>query len=281
MASSGITVTFPATTSSNYPNFAQLYASRLDYELGTNDSAVLFTTVRRKACINEGLREFADLTECWQRESTITCSNGVATYNLLSTVNVPGADFLRITGDGPTFRYTDAAGAITYVAGDDLPRRQEPWLNAAEPGWQGSTGATTPSAWYLSGKGVQFSLGLVPPPSIGTSASAAVVLPYLARPSSLVDDIHVAFTDTNGMTRGDLVPYHQAFVHFAAHRLELLRKDTGASDRQLQKFLGYVQRFLQAQRQPAGQTIRPARFYFRDAARRRDEASGLRAPWWR
>ena len=68
----------------------ELYADRLDYELGTNDSAVLFTTARRKASINDGLREFADLTECWVRASTIVCSNGVAQYNLHSTVNVPG-----------------------------------------------------------------------------------------------------------------------------------------------------------------------------------------------
>jgi len=69
--------------------FETLYSDLLDYELGTNDSAVLFTTARRKASVNEGLREFADLTECWTRESTITCSNGVATYSLMSTVNIP------------------------------------------------------------------------------------------------------------------------------------------------------------------------------------------------
>ena len=44
--------------------FSSLYSARLDRELGTDDSTVLFTTARRKAAINEGQAEFADLTEC-------------------------------------------------------------------------------------------------------------------------------------------------------------------------------------------------------------------------
>ena len=45
-------------------------------------------------------------------------------------------------------------------------------------------------------------------------------------------------------------------------------------------FLGYVQRYIQAKRNPAGETIRPARSYFTRASRRDDQA-GLRAAWWR
>ena len=37
-------------------------------------------------------------------------------------------------------------------------------------------------------------------------------------------------------------PFH-GFVHYAAHQLEKLRRDEQASDRQLQKFLGYVQQY--------------------------------------
>lgn len=282
MASSGIIITFPETTSSNYPNFGRLYMSQLDYELGTSDSAVLFTTARRKACVNEALREFADLTECWVRESTITCSNAVATYSFNSTVNIPSADFVRLTAEGPTFRYTDASSYVTYTAGNDWPRRDEAWLNAQEPGWRQSTGSQTPSAWYLTANNGALALGVYPPPSVTTSVSAAILLPYVARPSSMVDDTHVPFTDTQGVTRSDLVPYHQALVHYAAHKLELLRKDREASDRQMQKFLGYVQRFVQQRRQPAGQTIRPAKSYFGGSRRRSgDDLTGLRAPWWR
>lgn len=262
--------------------FETLYSDRLDYELGTNDSNVLFTTARRKACINEGLREFADLTECWTRESTITCSNAVATYSLNSTVNVPNLDFLRVTADGPTYKYTDSSSNVTYVAGDDLPRRQEPWLNVEEPGWPASTGATFPTAWYLRNQDGDIALGLYPPPTVSTLGSGVVMLPYVARPSSLVSSAAVPFTDTAGVTRSDLRPYHQALVHYAAHKLELLRKDTEASDRQMQKFLGYVQRFMQQKRKPAGDQVRPARNYFaRSHGRLRDDVGAVRQPWWR
>jgi len=262
------------------PTFLDLYATRLDYELGTNDSNVLFTTARRKNSLNEGLREFADLTECWERESTIAVLTTQGTYNLNSSLVIPKQDFVRVTADGPTYRYTDASSYTTYLAGDDLPRRDMPWLNAHQPGWPQSSGATSPQSWYLNAQDGALQLGFYPPPSLSTGSTAAIVLPYVARPSSLTDDTSVPFTDTAGQTRSDLLPFHQAAVHFAASRLELLRKDTGASDRQLQKFLGYVQRYIQAKRKPGGETIRPARSYFSRASRR-GEATGLRAPWWR
>ena len=263
--------------------FETLYSDLLDYELGTNDSAVLFTTVRRKAAINEGLREFADLTECWVRESTITCSNAVPTYSLTSTLTFPGTDFVRLTADGPTFRYTDSSSNVTYAHGEGFPRRDEVWLNSEEAGWRSSTGAQTPSAWYLTAQDGSLSLGLYPPPTVSSGSSAVLLLPYVARPSSLVSTAAVPFTGTDGVTRLDLRPYHQAFVHYAAHKLELLRKDREASDRQMQKFLGYVQRFVQQKRDPSGKTIRPLRNYFAGARARRhgDDLSGLRAPWWR
>jgi hypothetical protein len=277
--------TITASTNGRRKHFVELYATALDYELGTNDSAVLFTTARRKASINEGLREFADLTECWVRESTITVYSTQALYNLTSTAVVPAMDFLRLTADGPTYRYTDAANYVTYIAGDDLPRRDPPWLNAHEPGWPASTGTTYPQSWYLEARDGSLNVGLYPPPSLSTGSTAALLLPYIARPSSLIDDTSVPFTDTNtGLVRTDLMPFHQATVHYAAHRLELLRKDTEASDRQLQKFLGYVQRYIQAKRKPAGETIRPARSYFSKARARRlgsDDLTGLLAPWWR
>lgn len=261
--------------------FVDLYATHLDYELGTNDSNVLFTTARRKATVNQGLREFADLTECWTRESTIAVVSDQADYNLMSTLVIPGGDFLRVEAVGPQFRLTDGGGNVTVLAGADLPRRQEPWLDAAEPGWRGaSTGATYPMYWKIDAQAGAVNLAFYPAPTIGTASTAVVRLPYVARPSSLVDDTSVPYTDAAGVTRQDLGPYHQALVHYAAHRLELLRKDDAASDRQLQKFLGYVQRFIQAKRQPAGQTIRPARAYFTRAHRGGDDG-GLRAPWWR
>lgn len=267
--------------------FESLYSDRLDYELGTNDSAVLFTTARRKACINEGLREFADLTECWVKTATIPCTSAGAVYALDSTAHVPGLDFVRLTAEGPTFSRTDSASSVTsYVAGKDFPRRDPQWLNSEEPGWQQSSGALTPSAWMLTTTedGAQ-AIQLYPRPTLttGSSGNGVLSVPYVARPSSLVSTSAVPFTDSNGVVRQDLRPYHQAIVHYAAHKLELLRRDTEASDRQMQKFLGYVQRFIQQKRKPEGGQIRPARSYFRRAGQRHgsDDLTGLRATWWR
>jgi len=260
--------------------FERLYSDQLDYELGGNDSVVLFTTARRKAAINEGLREFADQTECWTRTATITCSNAVGTYNLTSTGNVPGGDFVRLAVDGPEYRYTDASSNVTYTHGDDLPRRDIEWLNAHESGWRDSTGAITPQSYYLEAEGGALNLGLYPPPTISTATAGVLSVPYVARPSSLVDSTSIPYTDTAGVTRTDLLPYHQAAVHYAAHQLEKLRKDDAASDRQLTKFLAYVTRFVNAQRKKGGESIRPARSYFSRARDGRGDG-GPRAPWWR
>ena len=261
--------------------FERLYSDLLDYELGTSDSAVLFTTARRKSAINDGLREFADLTECWQKQATIPAISGQAVYALTSTGNVPRADFSRITAEGPTYRYTDATGLQTYHAGDDFPRRPATWLNVETPGWPASTGTQFPEAWFVDTQDGAVNLTVTPPPSLSTGSTAVILLPYVAQPSSLVSTAAVPFTDTAGVTRSDLRPYHQALVHFAAHRLELLRKDRDASDRQMAKFMGFVQRFLQAMKAPAGTQIRPARNYFSGArARRVDPSLGPRSPWW-
>lgn len=264
--------------------FETLYAGQLDYELGSNDSVVLFTTARRKAAVNEGLREFAELTECWTRSATVTCSNAVGAYNLTSTVNVPGGDFVRLAVDGPEYRYTDASSNVTYTHGDDLPRRDVEWLNAHESGWRDSTGAITPQSYYLDADGGALSLGLYPPPTLSTTSTSgpygALIVPYVARPSSLVDSTSIPYTDTSGVTRTDLVPFHQAIVHYAAHQLEKLRKDDAASDRQLTKFLAYVTRYVQSTRKKGGESIRPARSYF-TAARNGRGDGGPRAPWWR
>lgn len=262
-------------------NFETLYAGQLDYELGGNDSVVLFTTARRKAAINAGLREFSELTECWTRTASITCSNAVATYSLTSTSNIPAGDFVRLCVDGPEYQYTDASSNVTYTHGDDLPRRDVEWLNAHESGWRDSTGAITPQSYYLDQDGGSMSLGLYPPPTISTGTAGVLNVPYVARPSSMTSTSAIPYTDTSGAVRSDLEPYHQALVHYAAHQLEKLRKDTEASDRQLTKFIGYVTRYLQNTRKKGGESLRPARSYFSTARSRSRNDDGPRACWWR
>lgn len=250
--------------------FADLYMGQLDHELGTNDSNTLFTTSRRKHAVNEALRDFADLTECYVKTSTITCSNGVGEYNLLSTVNVPSGDFVRLAQQPPEYQHTDVSSNVTYVTGDDFLRRDIVWLNAHEPGWRDSTGGT-PTNYYLRPDGGALYVGLYPPPSIstGSSETAVLLLPYVARPSSMTDDTHTPY-QSSAAIRTDLTPYHQALVHYAAHQLEKLRRDDASSDRQLQKYIGYVQRFMMALRIRGGTTIRTARGYFGRASGRQD-----------
>jgi hypothetical protein len=246
--------------------FSSLYSGRLDRELGTDDSTQLFTTARRKAAINEGQEQFADLTECLQRQSTFSITGGTAEYNLHSTAVLPGGDFVRFSKEQIQYRYTDASSNLTVLAGDDLPRRDVAWLNRYEPGWQISTVASTqqqdPQAHYVRADGGNLYLGFWPTPSTGSSASADVVVPYIARPTPMTSDTSEPFT-VNSSVRGDLRVYHQALVHYAAHQLEKFRRDEQASASQLQQFLGYVARYTQQARTKGGQAVGYARNYWR------------------
>lgn len=253
--------------------FSTLYGSRLDEELGTDDASVLFTTARRKAAINRGVSEFAELTECLLRKSTIAISGGTGEYDLNSTLLIADGDFVRLTKQQVEFRYVDASSNETVLAGDDLPRRDVDWLNRYSPGWQTSTVASSvmqmPEFFYERMDGGHRYLGLTPIPSTGSSASAKVIVPYVARPAVLTSDTSEPYT-VGGFVRADLRDYHQASVHYGAHQLEKLRRDDQASDRQLQKFLGYVQRYVQNARIKGGQAVTMARNYFKTQAQGTD-----------
>jgi hypothetical protein len=253
--------------------FSSLYGRLLDQELGSEDSTVLFTTGRRKSGINDGLKEFADLTECLVRVSTVTVSGGTGEYDLHSTGVIADQDFLRLAADQPVeFHYTDASSLTTVIAGEDLPERTVRWLDVHEPGWKdqpASSGVHTPTTFYQRAEGGALYLGFWPVPSTGSSASAKVLVPYVAEPQPLTSDTSQPFT-VNGAYRRDLRPYHRAAVHYAAHQLEKLRRDDAAADRQLQKFMGYVSRYLQALRKKGGTSLTFARGYFRKGEKATD-----------
>lgn len=245
--------------------FSSLYGNRLDEEIGTDDSTILFTTARRKNGINKGLAEFANLTECLQRTATFSIVDGVSEYDLNSTLIIPGGDFNNFDKEPVEYVYTDASSQTFTISGDDLPRRDLRWLELYRPGWRQSTVAAgtmqIPSVHYIRADGPQLNLGFTPVPGIGSSASAIVRVPYIASSPTLVNDTSQPYT-FNSTTRLDLTQYHQAAVHYAAHQMEKLRRDDQASDRQLQKFMGYVQRYVQALRIKGGRAIMQARGYF-------------------
>ena len=155
-------------------NFGHLQSSALDQELGTDDSTRLFTSARRQRAINQAQLTFCDLTECSLRQSTISCSNGVREYNLLSTVSVPAQDFLRLSKQGPEFHHTDSAAQVTYMAGDQFVRREIAWMNQYDPGWRASTGGT-PWSYYERMDGGARYFGLHPPPTLATSSETGIV----------------------------------------------------------------------------------------------------------
>lgn len=251
--------------------FSHLYSSALDQELGTDDSTRLFLTARRQRAINQAQLQWCDLTECAIKQSTVTCSNGTGEYNLLSTVSVPGQDFLRLAKQGIEYHLISSGTtkSTTFIAGDLLTRREIPWLNQYDLGWRGSTGAN-PYAYYERMDGGQRFLGLVPPPRITSSEVGKVILPYVAKPSTMTSDTAVPFT-FGSTVREDLEPYHQALVHYAASELEKLRLNYEASASQLQVFMGYVQRYVQALKPHGPMQIRFGRNYFNEMRKRRED----------
>ncbi len=260
--------------------FGSLYTNALDVELGSNDSAVLFTTARRQHAINEGYRQFCDLTECLIRQSTITVSSGGQEFDLLASTVLAGGDFLRMADQGPVYRKSDSNGQIQVLAGDrDFPQREVQWMDAAESAWR-STQVGTPQGWYLRRDAGHHYFGLDRPADVGSSETAELLIPYVPRPSSMTSSTDVPFT-VSGSARGDLQPYQPALVHYAAHDLEKLRKDPEASDRQLQKFIGYVQRYVQTTRPKGPRSVRAARSYFKQARSRGSEPGRVLPSYYR
>jgi hypothetical protein len=244
------------------PNLSTLAGRLLTQELGSEDSTVLFTDARREAAVNDGLREFADLTNCLVRVATITVTGGTAEYDLASTTY--GGDFARLSPDqSVAFVYT-SSNSTQVVAGDDLPERSVRWLDTYRPGWRAdlaSSGANLPEFYYMRTEGASRPIGFVPTPSTSPGGSAQALVPYIAQ-SPIITSTQQPYT-FNGVFRTDLKPYHQAAVHYAAHQLEKLRRDNEASDRQLQKFQGYVARYLQSMRRVGGSALNYSRRYFR------------------
>jgi len=274
---------FPfSATSTDAVGFLDLYGEALHRELGTDDSTRLFTTARRKAAVNEGFNQFADLTECLIRQSTISSSHGVREYNLLSTTNIPGRDFSRLGKQRPEYHLASSGSTISvsYLSGDSFQRRDPDWLNQYEPGWRTST-AGTPCYWYERLDGGQRLLGLTPPPTIGSSESGRIVLPYVATAPVMVDDNDAPWTFTSGSaqgTRRDLYPFLEGPVHYAASQLEKLRLNYEAVDRHMQAFLAWVERYRSSVKPKGGQTIKSARNYFAEQRRKSGGSDPLPTP---
>lgn len=248
--------------------FENLWRTRLDVELNSV-STQLFTVARRKQAVNDGAVEFADLTECLIRQSSVTCSCNVTEYNLLTAVT-GSTDYVRLAKQGVEYLRTDSNGRLTQLAGDDFYERPVEWRNRQDPNWRESTTPTiTPTGYYIRPDGGNLYIGLTDPPKIGSSEAAEIRVPYVAQPAVMTSSSAEPFT-VNSSVRTDLRVYHQALPHFAAYRLLPLQGKVQEAQAQLQIFLSYVTRYQQAQRPRGGQTVMLNRNYFRDAQRKGD-----------
>lgn len=270
--------------------FAHMASSALDFELGSSDSTQLFTTQRRQDAITRGIKQFANITECYVRQSTIVSSNGVGEYDMNSTAIMGGSsDFVRLARQKPRYELLNTTASavvstniIQTISGKNFERRDPEWLNEYEPGWQASSGGT-PRYYYERIDGGRRYFGLYPPPSFDSTRQGRVVLPYVADPPESTASTYIpySFASTSaGPSTGirtDLVPYHQAAVHFAASELERLRVNTEAVQMQMQLFGSYVERYFREMRPKGGQTVKTSRSYFTEARKGRKEQRGPRS----
>ena len=261
------------------PQFSQLWGEDLTTELGTNDTSVLFTDARRKHAVNQGYRQFADLTECFTKRSSVTVSSSAQEFNVNSSAVLAGSSgFLRIAGEGPVYIKTDTAGNQQIFAGEDFPQRAIPFLDSADPGWRSTLTPANPTGWYLRDDGGAKYLGFYCPADVSTSETAELLIPFVCNPSSMTSDTAIPFAVSSNY-RNDLYPYHQATVHYAAHLMEKLRRDDERAEKQMQLFMGYVVRYTQQNRKKGANNVRMARSYFRNS--RHVPEGSEQAPWWR
>jgi hypothetical protein len=245
-------------------DFARLHGSELNLLLNSDDVSVLYMTALRQQAINDGMAEFASLTDCYVRRSTLAVSCNTTEY-VLSTIS----DFSRISAQGlAEYWHTSSGGFFTQMAGDDFPRRDELWLNRYEPSWRTSTTPIDyPRAHYIRMDGGQTILGLSEPPDVGSSDTVRLIVPYVARPQAMSASTDVPFTDPAGNVRADLTEYHQAFPHYAAYKLLPLSGRVQEAAANLQLFQSYVQRYTGNSKPKGGMHVTFANNYFRNARR--------------
>lgn len=242
--------------------FVELYGELLDTELGSADRTARFTTTRRKDRINKAQQEFNRLTECFVRSFAVPLVDNTREYELQAAIT--NADFLKFAKQGLEVQQLNAAAQLTTYSGPDLPRLEISVLNAKFPGWR-TQSKGIPQSWYLREDGGQVLLGFDRPINVGAGETWTALIPYVAQPPNMVNDADEPFA-VAGTTKTTLRPWHQGLVHFAAAKLELLRRDFERSQAQMQAFGGYVADYLQTRRPKGGQIVQLVRDYGRESA---------------
>lgn len=240
--------------------FLQLYGEQLHHELGSQDTTELFTTARRKDAINRAQDRFVLQTKCTERLGTISLVDGTGEYDVEALLT----DWIMPLGD-PSIKIVESGVTDRYIEGQDLARMDPPKLNIHEPGWR-ATSAQTPFRYYWRREGGRDFLGFYPPLDLTATQTGSALVPYLADPSDLSLDADEPFTVSSNVVI-TMRPYHQALVHYAASRLELLRKNYTRSKEQLQFYSGFVAEYMAKESEQQEQTIWFARDYLQEASR--------------
>lgn len=242
--------------------FVGLYGTDLDRELGSSDRDTLFTTVRRKAAINEAQTWWVTQTGCLTRTGEIGVSDGVADYDL--ELELADEDFLWLAKEGAHLRQTPATGNETVLSGDQFRRRTKGWLDRYEPGWRTET-AGTPRVWYPHDEGGQSIVGLVPTPDVPSGDIWTLFVPYVVKPAAMTADTDKPFT-VDGDPKLSVIPWYDALVYYAASELEKLRKGLERSQFFRSQAEGRVLDYLDKQRAPGGKVVSPVRSYRRESS---------------
>jgi hypothetical protein len=243
--------------------FSQLYGSQLDIELGSQDRSQLFTTARRQKAINDAMHNFERMASCTPVLGTIAITDGVAEYDLLGNFS----NFVSLQERRePSIRRVSGSGSVTWIQGEDFPRKTPTFLDRDEPGWEADPKGV-PNGWYLRDDAGTSYVGLTPPPGPAASGETwTLYVPYLASSDDMVSDGDQPFT-INGIVFAILAPYHQALVHYAAGLLEPLRKNYSGAQRQMGLYAGYVAQYETKKRKDGPNQITMRRTYLRDAQR--------------
>lgn len=261
-----IILTTPSPTNSA---FSQLWSDRLSIELASQDGSLvagasnnLFTQVRRKQAINDGMHNFERTTGATIVLGSITLINAVAEYNLLTSF----PDYISLAERGePSIKMVDPSLRETWIQGEQLTRRTIFWLDQETPGWRADP-AGTPANWYIYDTAGATYAGLDPAPSVLAGWVHTLIVPYLAQSADLVGDTDLPWT-VSGTPFLRLQPYAQAIVHYAAGLLEPLRKNYSAAQRQMGLYAGYIAQYETKKRKDGPNQVTYRRHYLRDAGR--------------
>lgn len=236
--------------------FLELYGEALNIELASSDTTQLFTTVRRKAAINDAMTAFVKETGCTRRTGTITMVDEDGDYELETEFT----DFLRLAG-APSIKVTNASSHVRWLQGRKaFPQSDIDTLDWERPGWR-DLDSSTPDCWYLDLTDGDAILGLVPAPLFASGETWQLRVPYVATPTAMSADGDLPFTTGSDQHRA-LAPFHQGLAHYAAGRLEAARKNYDGYDRQMKLYAGYVAKWFGLKQADAVGVVQIARNYY-------------------